>query len=150
MIPCKKGHDKGLILYYRIYDIPKAILDLNPDFCQHFLFFITLLILLVEICMIPLWKAVNKGFISVLHLRALSNLWGSHDFKTKNMADFRLVTVSFVHIQSGVIPLLKSLIEIVISSSYTVELPAIYGDVVAKKHENWWPNCAMCSLTELF
>ena len=45
-------------------DIPKAILDLDPDLCQNFLFFVTSSIEDIETCMIPLSKAVFKGFIS--------------------------------------------------------------------------------------
>ena len=42
----------------------KAILDLDPDLCQNFLFFLTSSILHIETCIIPLSKAVHKGFIS--------------------------------------------------------------------------------------
>ena len=49
---------------YYTYQISKAILDLDPDLCQNFLFFVTSLILQIETCMIGLSKAVHKGFIS--------------------------------------------------------------------------------------
>ena len=128
-------------------------------------FSITLSVFHVETCVIPLRKAVFWGFISFLHLRALSNLWGRYDLKThcrffgcncfisshrikcntsiesfhqyfhfsflhqqassnlrerydpktEKKADFILVTVSFLHIESSVIPLLKALIEIFLS-----------------------------------
>ena len=42
----------------------KAILDLDPDLCQNFPYFVTLSILHIETSMIPLSKAVDKGFIS--------------------------------------------------------------------------------------
>ena len=42
----------------------KAILDLDPDLCKNFLFFVTSSVLHIETCMIPLSKAVDKGFIS--------------------------------------------------------------------------------------
>ena len=64
VIPCYKEHDTSFIWYYYIYHISKAILDLDPDLCQNFLFFVTSSILHIETCMIPLSKAVHKGFIS--------------------------------------------------------------------------------------
>ena len=63
-ILCYKEHDNSFIWYYYAYHISKAILDLDPDLCQHFLFFVTLSILHIETCIIPLSKAVHKGFIS--------------------------------------------------------------------------------------
>ena len=43
VIPCKiKKHDKSFIWYYYSYDISKAILDLDPDLCQNFPYFVTL------------------------------------------------------------------------------------------------------------
>ena len=64
VILCYKEYDKSFIWYYHAYDISKAILDLDPDLCQNFIFFVTSLILHIETCMIPLNKAVDKGFIS--------------------------------------------------------------------------------------
>ena len=64
VIPCYKEHDKSFIWYYYTYDISKAILDLYPDLCQNFLFSVTLSILHIQTYMIPLMKAVLKGFIS--------------------------------------------------------------------------------------
>ena len=119
---CYKEHDKSFIWYYYAYDIPKAILDLDPDLCQNFLFFVTSSILHIETCIIPLRKAVHKGFISLLHLGALSYLWGRYDPKTEKKLTFSLVTVSFLHIESSVIPPLKALMKGFISSSYTDEL----------------------------
>ena len=49
---------------YYTYDISKAILDLDPDLRQNFLFFVTLSILHIEACIMPLRKAVLKGLIS--------------------------------------------------------------------------------------
>ena len=63
-ILCYKEHDKSFIWYYYTYDISKAILDLDPDLCQNLPFFVTLSILHIQACMIPLMKAVLKGFIS--------------------------------------------------------------------------------------
>ena len=58
-----KEDDKSFIWYYYSYDISKAILDLDPDLCQNFPYFVTLSILHI-LCTIPLSKAVHKGFIS--------------------------------------------------------------------------------------
>ena len=96
-----------------------TVSNMDPDMCQIFSFFITLSILHVETCVIPLWKAVFCGFISFfLHLRALSHLCGRYDSKTEKIADFVLVTVSFLHIGSSVKPLLKAL-EIFLCFPYT-------------------------------
>ena len=56
-----KEHHKSFIWYYYSYDISKAILDLDPDLCQNFPYFVTLSILHIETCMIPLSKAVDKA-----------------------------------------------------------------------------------------
>ena len=64
VIPCYKKHDTSFSWYYCGYDISTAILDLDPDLCQNFLFFVPSSILHIETCMIPLSKAVHKGFIS--------------------------------------------------------------------------------------
>ena len=64
VIPYYKEQDTSFIWYYYTYHISKAILDLDPDLCQNFLFFVTSSILHIETCMIPLSKAVHKGFIS--------------------------------------------------------------------------------------
>ena len=52
-------------MYYYTYDISLTILDLDPDLCENFLFFVSLSILHIQTCMIHLKKAVLKGFISV-------------------------------------------------------------------------------------
>ena len=97
VILCYKEHDKSFIWYYYAYDIWKAILDLDPDLCQNFLFFLTSSILHLETCMIPLSKAVHKGFISFLHLRASSNLWGRYDPKTEKSSRFSFNCVISSH-----------------------------------------------------
>ena len=66
------------------------ISDMDPDMRQIFSFHITLSVLYIETCVIPLRKAVFCGFISFLHLRALSNLWGRYDLKTKKLQVFGL------------------------------------------------------------
>ena len=57
-----------------------------------------------------------------LHLRALSNLWGRYDPKTEKKLTFLLVIVSFLLIESSVIPLLKAFIMIFLSFPYTDKL----------------------------
>ena len=64
VILCYKEHDKSFIWYYYACDIWKAILDVDPDLCQNFLFFLISSILHIETFMTPLSKAVHKGFIS--------------------------------------------------------------------------------------
>ena len=46
------------------FDISLAIVDLDPDLCENFLFFVTLSILHIQTCMMHLKKAVLKGLIS--------------------------------------------------------------------------------------
>ena len=55
-------------MYYYSYDISIAILDLDPDLCENLRFFVTLSILHIQTCMIPLKKAVLKGFISFSYI----------------------------------------------------------------------------------
>ena len=54
-----------------------------------------------------------------LHLRALSDLWGRYDQKTKKIAGFWLVAVSFLHTESKVMHLLKAPLNTFISAPYT-------------------------------
>ena len=57
-----------------------------------------------------------------LHLRALNNLWGHYDsYKLKKLT-FLLVTLSFLLIESSVIPVSKAFVKGFISSSYTDDL----------------------------
>ena len=51
-------------------------------------FLVTESFLYIESCTIPLLKALIKGFISFLHLRPLSNLWGRYDPKTEKHRRF--------------------------------------------------------------
>ena len=41
---------------------------------------------------------------------------------------------------------IESFIQVCISFSYNDKLGAIYGDVMTKKHENWWSNSGFSSL----
>ena len=60
------------------------------------------------------------SFIYLL-LRPLNNLWGRYDPKTENMAELLLVMEPFIHIELRAMPVLKYLIEVFISFSYTHE-----------------------------
>ena len=53
-----------------------------------------------------------------LHLRAFSNLWGHYHPKTEKKLTFLFVIVSFLLIESSVIPALKAFMKGFISSSY--------------------------------
>ena len=72
-----------------------------------------------------------------LHLRPLNNLWGLYDPKTENMAGFLPIMEQFLHIELSAMPLLKDLIEVFISFSYTHEPWAVFLDVMTKEHENF-------------
>ena len=73
-----------------------------------------------SMCDISMERCV-LGFYFFLHLRALSNLWGRYDLKTKQKS-FWLVTVSFLYTESNVVYLLKGRINTFISASYTNKL----------------------------
>ena len=135
VIPCYKEHDTSFIWYYYTYHISKAILDLDPDLCQNFLFFVTSSILHIETCMIPLSKAVHKGFILFLHLRALSNYGDVMTQKLKKLP-FLLVTMSFLLIESSVIPALKAFYEGLHFFFLHWWAMPIYEDIMTEKHEN--------------
>ena len=122
--------DKSFIWYYYSYDIWKAILDLDPDLCQNFLFFVTSSILHIQTCMIPLSKAVHKGFISFFTPKSFKQFMGTLWPKNWKKLPFLLVTVSFLLIESSVIPALKAFMKGFISSSYIDELWAIYEDIM--------------------
>ena len=111
MIPCYKKHDTSFIWYYYTCHISKAILDLDPDLCQNFLFFVTLSILHIETCMIPLSKAVHKDFISFFTPKSSELFMGTLWPKNWKKLSFLLVTVPFLHIESSVIPPLKAFYE---------------------------------------
>ena len=87
---------------------------------------------------------------SFLHQQNLSNLRGCYDPQTEKNADFFLVTVPFLHIESSVIPLLKALIEIFLSVLHWQALSNSWGRYEQKNMKIWWFKCAMCSLIHLF
>ena len=103
--------------------------------CVKFSFFITLSILHIETCIIPLKKAVFKGLISFLHLSALNNLWGRYDPKTEKANIFahnRVISSHRIMCNASI----ESFIQTFISFSYTDNLGTIYWDAMTKKHEN--------------
>ena len=110
--------------------ISKAILDLDPDLGQHFLVFVTSSILHIETCIIPLSKAVHKGFISFFTPKSSELFMGTLWPQNWKKLTFLLVTVHFLHIESSVIPPLKAFMKGFISSSYTDELWTIYEDIM--------------------
>ena len=67
----------SFISYYYAYDISKCILDLDPDLCQNFLCFVTSSLLHIQTCMIPLSKAVHKGFISFSTPKSFEQFMGT-------------------------------------------------------------------------
>ena len=149
MIPCYKEHDKSFIWHYYTYDISKAILDLIPDLYQNFLFFVTLSILHIHICMMPLMKAELQGFISYFHLRAVSNIWVRYDTKTEKSRRFVLATVSFLHIESSAIPPLKASMKGFISSPTPMSYEQYMKTLWPKNMKVWWFKCALYSLIHL-
>ena len=131
MLPCYKEYGTSFIWYYYRYHISKTILDLDPDLCQNFLFFLTLSILHIEACIIPLRKAVFKGLISFSYTEEFWAIYGDVMAQKLKKGDFLLVIVSFLLIESSVIPALKAFMKGFISSSYTDELWPIYEDIMA-------------------
>ena len=95
----------SFIWYYYAYDISKAILDLDPDLCQNIYFLVTLSVLRIQTRMIPLMKAVLTGFISFSYIEELQAIYGDVMTQKLKNTDFLLVTESFLHIESCVIPL---------------------------------------------
>ena len=73
-------------------------------------------------CSTSMKSCAHGLYFVFLHLRALYNLWGRYDPKTEKNADFLLVTVLFLLIETSEIPQLKALTSSSISSSYSDEL----------------------------
>ena len=65
---------------------------------------------------------------------------GRYDPKTENMTRFLPVMASFPHIELSAVPLLKDLIDVFISFSYTHELWAVFQDIMTKTDENFMMN----------
>ena len=78
-----------------------------------------------------------------LHRQALNNLRGRYDPQTEKNPDFFHVTVSFLHIDSGVVLLLKAVTYGFISPFYTDKLSEICEDWIIF-------YCSLCSVTYLF
>ena len=149
VILCYKEHNKSFIWYYYTYDIWKAILDLHPDLCQNFLFFLTSSILHIETCMILLSPAVHKGFFLFLTPKSFEQFKGTLWPKNWKKLTFLLVTVSFLHIESSVIPPLKAFMKGFISSSTLTSYEHYMRTLWPKSMKIWWFNRALCSLIQL-
>ena len=108
MIPCYKERDTNFIWYYYRYRISKAILDLDPDLCQNFLFFVTSSILHIETCMIPLCKVCTRASFLFLTPKSYELFMGTLWPKNWKKFSFLLVSVPFLRIESSVIPPLKA------------------------------------------
>ena len=103
MIPCYKKHDTSFIWYYYTYHISKAILDLDPDLRQNFLFFVTSPILLsfllvtvpflhIESSVIPPLKAFYEELhFFFLHWWAMNNIWEHYDLKAWKFDDLTVL-----------------------------------------------------------
>ena len=94
MIPCYKEHDTSCIWYYYAYNISKCILDLDPDLGQNFLCYVTSSILHIQTCMIPLRKAVHKGFISFSYTQELWAIYG--DVMTQKLKKAAVFACNYV------------------------------------------------------
>ena len=99
-------------------------------------FLVTESFLHLKSCVRPLLKACIEGFISVLHLRALSNLWGRYDPKTKKKQTFFLVTESFLHVESCVMSLQEGLTKGFISFCTPTSFEQYMRMLLPKKHNN--------------
>ena len=72
-----------------------------------------------------------KGFISFSYTQELWAIYGDVMTQKLKKLTFVLVIVSFLLIESSVIPALKAFMKGFISCSYTDELWAIYEDIMA-------------------
>ena len=150
MIPCYKKHDTSFIWYYYTCHISKTILDLDPDLCQNFLFFVTSSILHIQTCMIPLSKAVHKGFISFFSPKSselfMGTLWPKNWKKalvfacdcafSSHRIKCNTSTESFLWRASFLLPTLMS---------YEQYMRTLWP----KSMKIWWFNRALCSLIHL-
>ena len=146
MIPCYKKHDTSFIWYYYTYHISKAILDLDPDLCQNFCYFVTLSILHIETCMIPLSKAVHKGFISFFSPKSFEQFMGTlwpQNWKTQTVL---LITEPYLHIESCVMLPLKASSRSLFLFLTLASLEQYMGTLWPKNMKIWWFNGAFSSL----
>ena len=149
MIPCYKERDTSFIWYYYRYCISKAILDLDPDLCQNFLFFVTSSILHIETYMIPLSKAVHKGFIFFLTPKSSELFMGTLWLQNWKKLSFLLVTVPFLHR----IKCNTSTESLLWRASFLLPTLMTYEQYMrtlwTKSMTIWWFNRALCSLIHL-
>ena len=147
MIPCYKEHDTSFIWYYYLYHISKAILDLDPDLCQNFLFFVTSSILHIETCMIPPSKAVHKGFISFSYTWELWAIFG--DVMTQKLKK-ALIFACDCAISSHRIKCNTSIESFLWRASFLLPTLMSYEQYMRtlwpKSMKIWWFNRALCSL----
>ena len=85
-----------------------------------------------------------------LQRQAFSNLRGRYFPKTEKNVDVFLVTVSFLHIESSVSPLLKAVTNGFISPCYADELWAICEDIMTKNLKIWWLLTMLCAVSFTF
>ena len=88
-----------------------------------------------DMCYVSMKSCFQGLSFIYLHLRPLNNLWGRYDPKTENMAGLLPVMEPLLHIELSAMPLLKDLIEVFISFSYTHEPWAVFQDFVTKEHQ---------------
>ena len=123
VIPCYKEHDKSCIWYYYTYMTYQKPFWTWFRICVKFFFLRNIFNSAhTDIYDTSIESCVQRLYFFFIHLRALSNLWGRYDPKTEKKLTFLLVTVSFCHIESSVIPPMKVFMKGFISSSYTDEL----------------------------
>ena len=84
-----------------------------------------------------------------LHLRALSNLWGRYDPKSEKKLTFLLVIVSFLLIESSVIPALKALWRASFLLPTLMSYEQYMRTLWPKSIKIWWFNRVLCSLIRL-
>ena len=150
MIPCYKEHDKSFIWYYYTYDISKAILDLDPDLCQNFLFFVTLLILAhTDMYDTSKERLCPRASFLFLTRKRFEQFMGTLWPKNWKKQTFLLVTVSCLHIESSVIPPLIASMKGCISSSTSTSYEQYMRTLWPQNMKIWWFKCALWSLIHL-
>ena len=85
-----------------------------------------------------------------LQRQAFSNLRERYYTKTEKNVDVFLVTVSFLHIESSVSPLLKAVTNGFISPCHADELWAICEDIMTKKLKIWRVLTVLCAVSFTF
>ena len=151
MIPCYKEHDMSFIWYYYIYHISKAILDLDPDLCQNFLFFVTSSILHIETCMIPLSaKLCTRALFLFVTPKSFELVYGDVMTPKLKKADVLPCDCAF---SSHRIKCNTSTESFLWRASFLLPTPMSYEQYMRtlwpKSMKIWWFNRALCSLIHL-